>query len=180
MDATGTTWATAAVFAASTVATLGLQMRTTAWCEQHLSRAGAIALGMALLGAAFLLPVMVPPDAAAPRFGAVLASAFLLSMGVMIAQPFVMELIPGYAPEGLTGTYFGVYYLLSGIVAAVGTSGVGLIADLAGTSAEWASWLCCALLGLASAAAVAALRGSRSLALRRRRNAGPQGARQNS
>jgi MFS family permease len=165
VDATGTSWATAAVFAASTIATLGLQMRATAWCQRHLSRAAAIALGMAMLGAAFLPPVMVPADTAGLRFAAVLASAFLLSLGVMIAQPFVMELVPGYAPSGLTGTYFGVYYLLSGVVAAVGTSGVGLVADLAGTNAEWASWLCCAALGLASAAAMVALRGSRSLAL---------------
>jgi hypothetical protein len=74
-----------------------------------------------------------------------------------------MELIPGYAPQGLTGTYFGVYYLLSGVVAAIGTSAVGLVADLAGDGAAWASWACCALLGFASALAVNAMRGSRSL-----------------
>jgi predicted MFS family arabinose efflux permease len=170
VDATGTAWATAAVFGASTVATLGLQVRSTDWCQRHLSRAAAIALGMALIGAAFLPPVLVPAGAPGPHFAAVLAAALLLSIGVMVAQPFVMELIPGYAPQGLTGTYFGVYYLLSGVVAALGTSAVGLVADLAGDRAAWASWLCCALLGLASAGAVAAMRGSRSLA---RAAAGP-------
>jgi predicted MFS family arabinose efflux permease len=164
VDATGTAWATAAVFGASTVATLGLQVRSTDWCQRHLSRAAAIALGMALIGAAFLPPVLMPATAPGPHFAAVLAAALLLSIGVMVAQPFVMELIPGYAPQGLTGTYFGVYYLLSGVVAALGTSAVGLVADLAGDRAAWASWICCALLGLASAAAVAAMRGSRSLA----------------
>lgn len=164
VDATGTAWATAAVFAASTVATLGLQVRSTDWCQRHLSRAAAITLGMALIGAAFLPPVLMPASAPGMHFAAVLAAALLLSIGVMIAQPFVMELIPGYAPQGLTGTYFGVYYLLSGVVAAIGTSAVGLVADLAGDGAAWASWVCCALLGLASAAAVTGLRGSRSLA----------------
>jgi MFS family permease len=164
VDATGTAWATAAVFGASTVATLGLQVRSTDWCQRHLSRAAAIALGMTLIGAAFLPPVLVPASAPGPHFAAVLVAALLLSIGVMVAQPFVMELIPGYAPQGLTGTYFGVYYLLSGVVAALGTSAVGLVADLAGDRAAWASWACCALLGLASAAAVTAMRGSRSLA----------------
>jgi hypothetical protein len=140
-------------------------MRSTQWCQRHLSRAAAIALGMALIGAAFLPPILLPAGASGLHFAAVLFSALLLSIGVMIAQPFVLELIPGYAPEGLTGTYFGVYYLLSGVVAALGTSAVGLIADLAGDGAAWASWICCALLGLASAVAVTALRGSRSLAL---------------
>lgn len=164
VDATGTAWATAAVFGASTVATLGLQVRSTDWCQRHLSRAAAIALGMTLIGAAFLPPVLVPASAPGPHFAAVLVAALLLSIGVMVAQPFVMELIPGYALKGLTGTYFGVYYLLSGVVAALGTSAVGLVADLAGDRAAWASWACCALLGLASAAAVTAMRGSRSLA----------------
>lgn len=164
VDSTGTAWATAAVFGASTVATLGLQVRSTEWCQRHLSRAGAIALGMALIGAAFVPPMLLPASVPGLHFAAVLASALLLSIGVMVAQPFVMELIPGYAPQGLTGTYFGVYYLLSGVVAAIGTSAVGLVADLAGDSAAWASWACCALLGFASALAVNAMRGSRSLA----------------
>jgi predicted MFS family arabinose efflux permease len=163
VDATGTAWATAAVFGASTVATLGLQVRSTDWCQRHLSRASAIALGMALIGAAFLPPILLPAGAPGPHFAAVIASALMLSIGVMIAQPFVMELIPGFAPQGLTGTYFGVYYLLSGIVAAIGTSAVGFVADAAGERAAWASWLCCAALGLASAAAVVGLRRSRSL-----------------
>ena len=140
-------------------------MRSTDWCQRHLSRAVAIALGMALIGVAFLPPVLLPATPPGPHFAAVLVSALMLSIGVMVAQPFVMELIPGYAPRGLTGTYFGVYYLLSGVVAALGTSAVGLVADLAGDRAAWASWICCALLGLASAVAVAALRGSRSLAM---------------
>ncbi|HEX2144282.1 MAG TPA: MFS transporter, partial [Glycomyces sp.] len=141
VDATGTAWATAAVFGASTIATLGLQVRSTDWCRRHLSRAAAIALGMALIGAAFLPPVLVPASTSGspgPHFAAVLVSALMLSIGVMVAQPFVMELIPGFAPQGLTGTYFGVYYLLSGIVAALGTSAVGLVADLAGERAAWA------------------------------------------
>jgi MFS family permease len=163
VDSTGTAWATAAVFGASTVATLGLQVRSTEWCQRHLSRAGAIALGMALIGAAFVPPILLPASAPGLHFAAVLVSALLLSIGVMVAQPFVMELIPGYAPQGLTGTYFGVYYLLSGVVAAIGTSAVGLVADLAGDGAAWASWACCALLGFASALAVNAMRGSRSL-----------------
>jgi predicted MFS family arabinose efflux permease len=163
VDATGTAWATAAVFGASTVATLGLQVRSTDWCQRHLSRAAAIALGMALIGAAFLPPILLPAGAPGLHFAAVLASALMLSIGVMVAQPFVMELIPGFAPKGLTGTYFGVYYLLSGIVAAIGTSAVGFVADEVGERAAWASWLCCAALGLASAAAVVGLRRSRSL-----------------
>jgi hypothetical protein len=163
VDATGTEWATAAVFAASTVATFALQVRATDWCRRRLTRTAAIGLGLALIGAAFVPPILLPPQAPALHFAAVLASALLLSIGVMTAQPFVLERVADQAPQGLTGTYYGVYYLLSGIVAAVGTAAVGLVADLAGTGAPWASWLCCALLGLASAAL--AMRGTRTPAL---------------
>ncbi|MEU5875786.1 MFS transporter [Glycomyces sp. NPDC047369] len=149
VDATGSAWATAAVFGASTVATLALQVRATDWCRERLTRPAAIGLGLALIGAAFVPPILLPAATPGLHFAAVLLSALLLSIGVMTAQPFVLELVADRAPQGLTGTYYGVYYLLSGVVAAVGTAAVGLVADLA---APWASWLACALLGLASAA----------------------------
>lgn len=49
----------------------------------------------------------------------------------MVAQPFVMELIPGFGRKELTGTYFGIFYAVSGIAAAVGNAAVGRAMDAA-------------------------------------------------
>ena len=99
------------------------------------------------------------PDGAADavlRALPVLIGALLLYLGVMIAQPFVMELIPGFGRSELTGTYFGIFYVVSGIAAAVGNTVVGWAMDTGRKGdADWLPWACCALFGLASALGVA-------------------------
>lgn len=77
----------------------------------------------------------------------------------MVAQPFVMELIPGFGRQELTGTYFGIFYAVSGIAAAVGNAAVGRAMDAAppgggGGPVALLPWGCCLAAGLVSAAAV--------------------------
>lgn len=59
----------------------------------------------------------------------VLVGVLLLYLGVMVAQPFVMELVPGFGRSELTGTYFGIFYVFSGVAAAVGNAVVGWAMD---------------------------------------------------
>ncbi|MEU6073871.1 MFS transporter [Micromonospora sp. NPDC047074] len=154
--ATGQPAAVAALFVVSTVATLAWQVPVTAWLQRHVARGPAITLGLAVLGGGFLLPLVSLPGPAPVRLLPVLGAALLLAVGVLIAQPFVLELIPAFARDGLTGTYFGLFYLVSGVVAAAGTAVVGGAMD-AGDPARpvpSAAWLLCAGLGLASASAV--------------------------
>ncbi|MEU8204891.1 MFS transporter [Streptosporangium sp. NPDC049046] len=142
-EVTGSAASVAALFLVSTVATLLLQVRVTRWLGGRLRRDTAIAFGLAVMGAAFLAPLL-------PGLIPVLFAAFGLALGVMIAQPFVLELIPAYGREGIIGTYFGMFYLASGLVAAVGNVVVGWAGDTAG----WLAWPLCAALGLGSALAV--------------------------
>jgi MFS family permease len=68
----------------------------------------------------------------------------------------MMELIPGFGRPELTGTYFGIFYVVSGIAAAVGNAAVGWAMDTGDrTGAGWLPWVCCACFGLASALGVA-------------------------
>lgn len=154
--ATGSPLAVAALFGVSTLATLWWQVPVTGWLGRRLSRGGAIAAGMAVTGGGFLLPLIPVGDAPAPaRLLPVLGAAVLLAVGVMIAQPFVLDLIPTFARDGLTGTYFGVFYLVSGVVAAVGTTAVGRAMDGgSGAAVPTGAWLLCVALGLTSAVAV--------------------------
>ncbi|MEV8440520.1 MFS transporter [Actinosynnema sp. NPDC051121] len=145
---TGSAFAVAAVFLVSTVATLVFQVRITRALERF-ARGRAIALGLAVMGLGFAAT-------AAGHLGLggitpVLVTALLLSVGVMIAQPFVYELIPAFGRTGLAGTYFGVFYLVSGLAAALGNAVVGWVFE---RSAPVASLLCVGV-GLGCAAAVA-------------------------
>ncbi|MFI1441894.1 MFS transporter [Streptomyces fructofermentans] len=156
--ATGWDGAPGLVLVVGTVATFTLQMRITRALGRH--RAQAVTAGLALMGLAFLPPLLVAGDP--PRAWhavLVLAGALLLSLGTMAAQPFVMELVPRFGRPELTGTCFGIFYMVSGIAAAVGNAAVGWAMDTgAGRGADWLPWACCLAVGLASAGAVARLR----------------------
>ncbi|MGW7297592.1 MFS transporter [Streptomyces sp. NPDC054829] len=150
--ATGWDGAAGLVFLVGTLANLALQMRITRSLKSRGDSTRWIAVGLAVMGLAFLPPpAFLPPLAGSPL--AVLLSALLLYLGLMIASPFVMALIPRFGRPELTGTYFGVFYVVSGIAAAAGSAGVGWAMD----TGERLPWLCCAALGLASAAGVARL-----------------------
>ncbi|MEU4733401.1 MFS transporter [Streptomyces sp. NPDC023588] len=154
------------LFLAGTVAHLLFQLRITRRLKAAGSRARWIATGLAVMGLGFVPPMLVS-GARAPHPAyllPVLAGALLLHLGVMIAQPFVMELIPAFGREGLTGTFYGLFYAVSGIAAALGSAAVGWAMDTAGhTGPAWLPFACCLALGLVSAAAVARLHRRRAL-----------------
>ncbi|WP_254876824.1 MFS transporter [Verrucosispora sp. NA02020] len=158
---TGTPLAVAALFVVSTVVTVAGQVRITARLRRRVDRGTAIAAGMAVTGAGFLVPLLPLGGPPAVRVLPVLVTTLALAVGVMVAQPFVLELLPGFARTGLTGTYFGVFYLASGVVAALATTAVGGLmqtgSDGAAERVPAGAWLLCAALGLASAAAVRVL-----------------------
>ncbi|MEU5079940.1 MULTISPECIES: MFS transporter [Streptomyces] len=170
--ATGWDGAAGLVFLVGTLTNLGLQLRITRALKARGTRARWIAAGLVLMALSFVPPMAVTGYTTAPgghaeavlRAVPVLAGAVLLYLGVMTAQPFVMELIPGFGRAELTGTYFGLFYVVSGIAAAVGNTVVGWAMDTAGPAgAPWLPWACCLAFGLASAAGVAWLHRRRVL-----------------
>ncbi|MCX5330667.1 MFS transporter [Streptomyces sp. NBC_00140] len=148
--ATGWDGAAGLVFLVGTLASLVLQLRITRALKSSGSRGRWIATGLAVTGLAFL------PQAVMPGVGSVLAGALLLSLGLMIASPFVMELIPRFGRPELTGTYFGIFYVVSGVAAALGNTAVGWAMDAGERGGHaWLPWACCALFGLTSAGGLA-------------------------
>ncbi|WP_030375839.1 MFS transporter [Streptomyces rimosus] len=172
--ATGWDGAAGIVFLVGTLANLTLQMRITRSLKERGTRARWVAIGLALMGAAFVPPMAVAGASgtgggagrAALALVPVLAGALFLYVGVMIAQPFVMELIPEFGRAELTGTYFGIFYVVSGIAAAVGNTVVGWAMDAGAHGAPWLPWACCLAFGLASAAGVGWLHRLRALPVR--------------
>ncbi len=144
-EATGWDGAAGIVFLVGTVANLALQLRITRSLKSRGNRSRWIALGLAVMGLAFLPPAFW--TGAVP----VLLGTLLLFLGIMIASPFVMELIPRFGRSELTGTYFGIFYVVSGVAAAVGNAVVGWAMD----SGDGLPWICCAVIGLTSAGGVA-------------------------
>jgi len=161
--ATGWDGAAGLVFLVGTLANLALQMRLTRALKDRGHQ--AIGAGLALMGLAFLPPMLV--SGASPEVWhavPVLVGVLFLHVGVMVAQPFVMEVIPGFGRTELTGTYFGIFYMVSGIAAAVGNTVVGWAMDTGDQrGASWLPWACCLVFGLVSAAGVSWLRRLKAL-----------------
>ncbi|MFE6869347.1 MFS transporter [Kitasatospora sp. NPDC057692] len=145
--ATGWEGAVSLVFLTGTLANLTLQLRITTRLQRHGPPSRWIPPGLAVAATGFLLPL------AAPGLPGVLGGVLLLQLGLMTAQPFVLALIPAFARDGLTGTYYGLYYVVSGFAAALGNTLVGRAMDSTATG----PWLLCAALGLGSATALARL-----------------------
>ncbi|MBE4740292.1 MFS transporter [Streptomyces caniscabiei] len=160
-EATGWDGAAGLVFLVGTLANLALQLRITKALKSRGDRARWIGAGLAVTGLAFLPPALGTGLGASGWTAAVpvLLGALLLYLGLMIASPFVMELIPRFGRPELTGTYFGIFYVVSGAAAAVGNTVVGWAMDTGERGGHaWLPWVCCAVFGLMSAAGVGWLR----------------------
>ncbi len=142
--ATGSAGVVAALFIVSTVVTLLFQVRITRLVSVW-ARGPVIAAGLAVMGAGFAVPALwsglVP----------VLIATLALAVGVMIAHPLVYDLIPSFGPDSLAGTHFGVFYLGSGLAAALGNTAIGWVSGFGDRAAS----LVCVAVGLISAAGVA-------------------------
>lgn len=175
---TGSTASVAAIFLASTIATLAFQVRVTIWAKLRWSRGRAIATGLAVMGMGFVptglaTALTTPADPslgqAALRLAPILVTAICLAFGLMLAQPFAYELVGHFGGERLSGTYFGVFYLASGLTAAVANTAIGAATDLGSTSTPWLPAAICVTIGLTGATVVTTLE--------RRAVFGPQEAR---
>ncbi|MFF1870278.1 MFS transporter [Kitasatospora herbaricolor] len=145
--ATGWAGAVSLLFLTGALAHLALQLRITRRLQASGRRGRWIACGLLVMGVAFLVPPVVG------GLPGLLIAVLVLQVGLMMAQPFVMELIPRFGRSGLTGTYYGLSYLLSGVAAALGNAAVGWAMD----GVRWAPWLLCGALGVVGAVAVARL-----------------------
>ncbi|MFI5751633.1 MDR family MFS transporter [Streptomyces sp. NPDC051644] len=158
-DGSGT--AMGVVFAASALVAVAGQLRLTDWARKRLDPSKAIAIGLAVMGAAFL-PLVPGPHASAHGLAAVLGlvgCAALLAAGSALLYPFEMDTLVRLSGERLVATYYGAYSTASGIAVAVGNLAVGALFDLAArTHAPWLPWTVLTALGLGCAAALTGLR----------------------
>lgn len=173
LEATRVTgWAGAAgcVFLVSTLVTLGTQLRMIRWLRRRLAPGVAIVWGLVAVAVSFVplawSTTREPTEssgglslesaagilvAAVP----VLVATLLLTLGLDVAQPYALDLVSGFAPVGLTGTYIGLATTVAGLTTALGNTAAGYADDL---GRQWATpWISPAMLGLLAVAAAVAV-----------------------
>ncbi|MFV5995697.1 MDR family MFS transporter [Streptomyces sp. NPDC056231] len=152
------------IFAVSALTSVVGQLRLTAWAGKRFEAPKAIAIGLVLMGAAFL-PLLLGPHHRADGLSAgggttgLVLCACLLAVGSALLYPFEMDTLVRLSGERLVATYYGAYSTVSGIAVAAGNLGVGALFDLAARlGTPWLPWAALAAVGGGCAAALIALR----------------------
>ncbi|HYO74011.1 MAG TPA: MFS transporter [Archangium sp.] len=149
------------VFILSGLMAVALQVRVTALCTARASPATSLVTGLGLMGLAFCplaALALLGREEPALLLAAALTTTAVLTLGMMIAHPFAMNMIPVLAEERRVGTYYGFFYLAAGVGAALGNLGIGHLLELDGPRLGAAPWLVLMAVGLGSASALAVLR----------------------
>lgn len=174
---TGVSSTSALLFTASTVVTLGFQVRITEWFRRRCPAGISMAIGLLVCALAFAIPVaasLLQPTVPTGGSGTGLLAALrlwpalvpsvvatvVLTVGVAIAQPFSQDIVPAFGRRGLTGTYLGAFATASGIAAMLVNTAVGYASDTVG---PWLSWLLLAAYGGVCAAVLLELHRRRHL-----------------
>ena len=121
-----------------------------------------MAVGLATMAAAFLLPLLTTSVAPPSALGTTLVvlvplllSAALLTLGSVIVFPFEMDTIVTLSGNRSVATHYGLYNTICGAGIAAGALGTGAVLDLSrGTQLSWLPWAALALTGAGSALAV--------------------------
>jgi MFS family permease len=130
-----------ALFVMSSIMTLMGQIHVTEWCRRHYRPPEAIALGLALMGLAFLAPLAaaLSPSSGAyggagagtalTRLAPTMIAMALLSVGMMVVSPFSMAMVPRFARDRLIATYYGFYSMAGGLGTMTGNALLGAALD---------------------------------------------------
>jgi MFS family permease len=161
--ATGDELGVTSIFVLSAVLGIIAQVQVTALSQRYWTPARAVAIGLLVMGSAFVLlgvwNALPTSTNQIVQLAAVLTATAILTLGTLIAQPFALDLTASLGnSERLIGTYFAFYYLSLGIGGAAGNLLIGWSFDVAQTlRLELLPWALLAAIGLASAADVLGL-----------------------
>ncbi|MGO4616097.1 MFS transporter [Nocardia sp. 2YAB30] len=149
-----------ALFVVSGVIAIAGQLRITRWFGQRWGRARSLALGMAVLAAAFVPLLLVPGTTFGvwPAVGALLLTAAVLGVGTAAVFPFEMDTVVALSGNRLVATHYGLYNTIVGIGVLLGNLGIGTLLDAtraAGMSSL--AWAALIAVGVTAAAALFAL-----------------------
>ncbi|MFD7030055.1 MFS transporter [Streptomyces sp. NPDC059917] len=159
------TAATSTLFVVSGLVALLGQLRVTAWCKRTWPPARCLAAGMALMGLAFLPPLLTPGErpagpawATAAALLPLVACAALLALATAVLYPFEMDTIVALAGNRWVATHYGLYNTVCGVGITLGNLATGALLGASRSAGHPALiWLTLALVGAVCATALALL-----------------------
>nr|WP_093154934.1 MFS transporter [Saccharopolyspora antimicrobica] len=161
----------ASLFAVSGLLAIAGQLRITAWCKRRWDPGVCLVVGLLVMGAAFLpplltagLPTATTAEEIVLRAAPLVLSAALIGLAQVIVFPFEMDTIVTLAGNRLIATHYGLYNTVCGIGIMLGNLATGSVLDLArSTGLPALPWMVMSALGLLCAGGIAALQRTRRL-----------------
>ncbi|MEU0145898.1 MFS transporter [Streptomyces sp. NPDC006288] len=145
-QATGSQEALGGLFALSSLLVVAAQLPLTRWSARRVAPRSALATGLAVVAAGFVLVPVLPGGPA----GLLPVSAFtvLLTLGQMLLVPAARGLVPDLVEDRRLGLATGAMSSLSGVAVLVGSAATGTLLDAPGP----VLWTALAAVPLAGAA----------------------------
>ncbi|WP_024794246.1 MDR family MFS transporter [Tomitella biformata] len=142
------------LFMLSSVLVIGAQLRITRRLRPLASHR-VIPIGIAIIGMGFLAVAAAGPFALHGAVGLAPGIVFviLLTVGQMIAMPFIRDLVPVLAEGRRQGAHFGFLASVGGVGVLLGTIVLGFVMDLVPATPGWSPvpWLVAAAIPLTAA-----------------------------
>ncbi|WP_371878882.1 MDR family MFS transporter [Amycolatopsis roodepoortensis] len=151
----------ALLFAVSGGLAIAGQLRITAWCRRRWGSGKCLAVGLLLMGSAFLPPMLTSGATSAPAplsWASLILSAALLALGTIVVFPFEMDTIVALSGGKLVATHYGLYNTVVGVGILLGNLLTGTALDLArNAGVPAAPWAVLAVIGAGCAWCLRAL-----------------------
>jgi predicted MFS family arabinose efflux permease len=145
------------VFTLSAVLGIAAQWPVSRWIVPRMGEAAAMGQGLALMGLAFLAPLIWDGQ----PMVAMMTLATLLSLGSVLCFPLFATQLPQFAGELPLGTCYGLVASVGGCAALLGQLAVGASLGQEGASPATAVWMILAALGVVGGAGLWRMRTAR-------------------
>lgn len=142
---TGVDWPLGWFFAFSAGLVILVQVPATSWSMRRLGTGRGLSAGFLLMAAGAAVLALAAPLGlrGAPGVAPAVLFVLLLTIGQILVVPLARAVVSRLADERRLGAYFGVLSSVSGCAVVVGTTGTGLLLDVApsrgpGAALPWA------------------------------------------
>ncbi|UFJ42972.1 MFS transporter [Brevibacillus humidisoli] len=134
------------VLATISISIILLQMKVTHWLEGYTRRFTLIGIGALVMGIGLFLLSF------ADSLWFIMLDAFIFALGTMISVPYLVDMVPRFAPKEHIGAYYGFNGYSLAFGGSIGTFLGGWMYDLGREIGfDWLPWMICLLVGMAVA-----------------------------
>lgn len=142
-DTLGSKSSVGIVLSTVSLATILLQMRIMQWLDHFNQRFTLIGLGALIMGIGMFCFTF------ADSLWSIMADSVIFALGTMISMPYLIDMVPRFAPKDQIGAYYGFNGYSLAFGGSTGTFIGGWVYDVSMKNhMPWFSWSLCLLVGI--------------------------------